>query len=242
MSDDRIVVTGAGRGIGRATAVRLARHGHDVALWARTEADLAAANDEITRTGGRARHRVVDVADPDAVADAAGDLAADGPLRALVVNAGGGRWRPFSELTAQEWRATLATNLDGAFHVLRALLPSLAGHEHAQVIVVGSDSSLYPFPGRAHYCASKAALRSLAETFRAEVRPLGVRVTTLLPSRVDTHFGGRVPGDRPGALSAEDVADVIRFVIDLPPHVELRELRLSAITETYGPFQEGAAR
>jgi serine 3-dehydrogenase len=237
VSTEWIVVTGASRGIGRAAATRLADDGHGVVLWARSAADLAAADARITAAGGRVRRHVVDVGDADSVARATRELRDIGPLRAVIVNAGGAaRWASFLDLTSAEWRATMATNIDGAVNVLRALLPALVEHGRGQVVVLGSDSALYPFPGRAHYCTTKAGVYALAETVRAEFREHGIRVTVVLPSRVDTHFGGRSPGDRPRALSADDIARVIQMIIALPPQVEVRELRLSSLAESYGPF------
>lgn len=236
-----VLVTGASRGIGRAVALALADAGHDLCLWARSASDLDEVAREARRRGARVRADVVDVSQPEQVRRAVGDLAAAVPaLRAVVLNAGGGRWAPLDDTTDEHWRATLATNLDGAFHTLREVVPLLRRHPGAQVIGLASDSALSAMPGRSAYCASKAGFVALLETARAELRGEGIRVTVLAPSRVDTHFGGKSPGDRPASLSPESLAELVRLVLDLPPEVELREVRLSAITSTYGRLPEHA--
>ena len=210
-------------------------------MWARDGRELEDVACIARDRGASVRTRVVDVSDPDAVSEAAAELAHDvQAVRALVLNAGSGRWSDLGDTSPDQWRTTIGTNLDGAFYCLQSLLPLLSRHPAAQIVGLASDSALEAMPGRAPYCASKAGLVALLETARAELRADGVRVTVLAPSRVDTYFGGREPGDRAGSLSAEHVAHVVRFVIDLPHEVELRELHLSAITSTYGRLPEHA--
>lgn len=237
-----VLVTGASRGIGRATALALAAAGHDLVLWARTGADLAATATEARARGVDVRAAVVDVGDPAAV-DGPGRASLDGlaALRAAVVNAGWGEWGALAETPPEQWRGIMATNLDGAFHSLQVALPLLLAHEHPQVVAMASDSSRFSYPQRAAYCASKAGFLSLMETLRHETRAQGLRVTNLLMSRVDTHFRGKQPGGRPSALSCEEVAGVVLTLLALPARVEVRELALSSITSTYGPYPETAS-
>ncbi|MEV5281823.1 SDR family oxidoreductase [Streptomyces sp. NPDC051994] len=235
-----IVVTGASRGIGKAVARRLARLGHPVVAWARSEEDLAALR--AADPDGRITTCRVDVGDWDSVARGVRtSLAGATALRGVVVNAGVGEWGEVGDLPGAAWQTMLATNVSGAFHTLAQLRPLLlARPEGSQVVTMVSDSALHPFPGRSAYCSSKAALASLTETFRREVRGNRVRVTALYPGRVDTHFRGRQPGDRPEILQPEDIAATVEHVFALPDHVELRELSICSIHSTYGPFEESA--
>ncbi|MET8759460.1 SDR family oxidoreductase [Lentzea sp. NPDC004782] len=230
-----VLVTGASRGIGAAVARRLAKSGFDLLLWARDQEALTSVAAEVGAV--RVRTAAVDVGDAtqvDAAAEALPQLAG------VVLNAGSGRWAPLGDVTPDMWSATVRTNLDGSYHVLRAVLPRLA----AQGLVVGmlSDSVRYPHAGRAAYTASKAGMAALLEVVRREVRESGVRISALLPSRVDTYFQGSYaeagPGTREGSLSADDVAEVVGGLFDLPGHVEVRRLELAAMTSTYGPFPE----
>ena len=230
-----VLVTGASRGIGRAIVERLSADGYGVILWGRSAADL----DEVAgRAGAHARVAVVDVADPQAVeaADAVslGDLES---LRAVIINAGCGKWKPISSISVGDWRRTMATNLDGVFYTLKSSISRLAGPPAGQVIGIASDSALYPFPDRAAYCASKAGMKSLLESMRLETRSRGIRTTVVFPSRVDTFFGGKRPGDRADALGANDIANVISVVLALPCHVEMREVLVAAMGSSFGPFE-----
>lgn len=233
-----VVVTGASRGIGRGVALRLAEAGQEVVAWARSAEDLASLAQE---AGGRIETACVDVRDPDAVNAAAAALYGDGvPVRAVVVNAGMGVWNTVPELDPADWRRMIDTNLSGAFYTLAALGPMVQEHPGGggQVIAMLSDSSWFAYPQRAGYCASKAGLEGLIESFRREVRPAGVRVTSIYPSRVDTHFRDREPGLRPEALQTSDIAELVQFLLGLPPHVEIRSLAVSSLTSSYGPFPE----
>ncbi|HEX5872177.1 MAG TPA: SDR family NAD(P)-dependent oxidoreductase [Longimicrobium sp.] len=229
-----VLVTGASRGIGRAVAEALAADGFDLVLWARAAAELDEARAAL-HGPVQVRTAAVDVSRPEAVAgERERSLAGLPGLRGVVLCAGVGEWAPLEETTPAAWRTMLDTNLGGAFLALREALPLLRAVPHAQVVVLGSDSGEVGMPGRTAYCASKWGLRGLAESLRAEERPGGLRVTQLLVSRVDTHFRGRVPGDRPGALTAAQVARLVSTVFAQDPQVELREIRMSSIHTPYG--------
>lgn len=238
-----VLITGASRGIGRAAALSLAAAGYPVILWARTAADLT----EVSRTieeqwGTPVRTAVVDVADPDQVSKAAAESLEDiGSLRGAVVNAGGGIWSPLEEMNTDDWRQVLGPNLDGAFHTLRTVLPYLRRRPGAQIVGLASDSSYNSFSGRGAYCASKAGFLSLMETARRETREDGVRVTVLVPSRVDTYFRGKQPGSRPEALTMTEVGDMVASVFTLPARIEVREIQFSSITSSFGMFPEVCA-
>lgn len=227
-------MTGASRGIGRAVAETLAERGIEVIAWARTRADLVSLGPT-----EHVRAVAVDVSDPASVLRGIEQsLGRDEALRAVVVNAGVGEWRPVSEVPPDEWDTILGTNLGGALHTLQAALPALHRHEDPQVVVISSDSATFAHPGRGAYCASKAALSALTECLRREERERGIRVTQLAPSRVDTYFRGKTPGGRSGSLQPADVAAVVAWVLSLPRHIEIRTLDMASIYSTYGPYPE----
>lgn len=238
-----VLVTGASRGLGRAVAERLGDAGFDVVLWARDGDQLAEVARVLEKSGVQARLASVSVEDPASVAAAAAATLDDLPgLRGAVINAGRGAWRPVAQLGFADWRDTVGVNLDGAFLTVEAALPLLLRVPGSQLVALGSDATVHPFEGRAAYCASKAGLHALMEVVRRESRGRGLRVTSLLPSRVDTFFGGRQPGDRPDGLTTEEVAQVVGQLFVLPSRVEVRELHLAAITAPYGPFAERQER
>ncbi|MBW8089235.1 SDR family oxidoreductase [Streptomyces hygroscopicus] len=240
--EDWVLVTGATRGIGRAVAFALAEAGYPLVLWARTGRELEEIAAEITaKHGTPVRIASVDVSVAAEVDKAVADsLAGIATLRGAVINAGGGIWSSIEEMAVEDWRAVVGTNLDGAFHTLRVAMPLLRGHRGAQLVGLASDSSYGSFPQRGAYCASKAGFRSLLETARRELRESGVRVTVLVPSRVDTYFRGKQPGDRPEALSRTEVAEVVTTLFAMGPRVEVREVQLSSIHSSFGPFPEVA--
>jgi 3-oxoacyl-[acyl-carrier protein] reductase len=225
------LVTGAGRGIGRAVALALGRAGAGVTGVARTASDLESLASEIQRAGGRAVSCVGDVRDPAVCAGAiARAREAHGRLQILVNNAGVGAHATVAETTDDQWQRILDTNLTAVFRLTRAALPELTrGGGH--VFMISSLAGANPIAGMAAYCASKAALDHFAACLMLEVRQQGVKVTTLAPGSVDTGFGGESrSGDASWMLRGDDVAaavlDLLRTRDDaLLSRVEMRPLR-----------------
>ena len=227
------LVTGAGRGIGRAIALELGRAGAHVTAVARTASELESLVRDIETDGGRALAFPADLRDAGA-ADAAVAAAASkaGGLQVLVNNAGVGGSASVAETSDELWDRIVATNLTAVFRLTRAALPHLAkrgGH----VFMVSSLAGQNPIAGMAAYCASKAALDHFSACLMLEVRQQGVKVTTLAPGSVDTDFGRGGPaglGRASWKLAPEDLA---RTVLDLLrqrddahlSRVEMRPLR-----------------
>jgi NADP-dependent 3-hydroxy acid dehydrogenase YdfG len=239
----RVLVTGASRGIGEAIALSLASAGYDLSLWARSEDALEMVAAACVERGAHVDAAVVDVTDAASVQAAAErTIASSGKLAGLVLNAGAGVWCPIERETTTVWDTTIATNLSGSFYVLRACVDALKEAEGGLIVGISSDSALYPFPSRAAYAAAKTGTRALLETARLELRGVGIRVSLVFPARVDTSFQGShhdaAPGTRPGALSADDVADVVRYLFTVPSSVEIREVHMASLTSPFGPFSQ----
>jgi NADP-dependent 3-hydroxy acid dehydrogenase YdfG len=236
-----VLITGASRGIGAACAAALAKARFDVVLWARSEPDLHATRDVCASHGVDARAAVVDVSDPQSVfGPGAASLAGLNSLRGCILNAGVGIWGNVTDFSVQDWRSVVATNLDGAFYSLKVSLPLLLQNPHGQILTMGSDSGLTGYPERGAYCASKSGLHGFLAAVRRETRGDGIRITNLVMSRVDTFFRSKKPGNRPNSLSVDDVARVVEWVFLAPSKVEIREVQLSAIAESFGPYPEAA--
>jgi NAD(P)-dependent dehydrogenase (short-subunit alcohol dehydrogenase family) len=197
----RALVTGGGRGIGRATAHRLAAEGATVVV---ADLDAAAAAAVAAEVGGEPL--VLDVADP------AGMAAADpGALDVLVVNAGIQTFAPVTELAAADWDRVLAVNARGGLLTLQLGARTVA--DGGAIVTTASIQGLLPNPLSAHYAASKAALLSLTRTFAAELAPRRIRVNAVAPGRIDTRLSelanaetGRITGRDPAAALAERLA------------------------------------
>ncbi len=234
-----VLVTGASRGIGAAIASALHQDGHGVILWARGSTELQRLADKLDATGTSVCWASTDVGDAQSVERAADrTLGNTRPLKGVILNAGHGRWRALSDVTLDDWSSTLSANLTGAFLTLQAAIPTLDMSAYPIVLGMLSDSAVCSFPNRAAYASAKAGLETLLETTRREYRSKGVRVSQIYPSRVDTFFSGSYesaqPGMRSDGLSADLVADTVRWIFRVPHMVEIRKIELSSINVTFG--------
>ena len=224
------LVTGAGRGIGRAIATTLAGAGAVVTAVSRTQSELDSLVQEIRARGGRAEAHAADLQDRDAPARAVAAAARQGRLRILVNNAAVGGFTPVAETTDEQWDRIFATNLTAIFRLTRAALPQLTdGGGH--VFMISSLAGQNPGPGMAAYGGSKAALDYFAHCLMMEVRQHGVKVMTVAPGSVATSFPDRTGHEGAGwMLSADDVAQAVLDLLRardgaLLSRVEMRPLR-----------------
>lgn len=225
MSKPTAVITGASKGIGRATALRLAADFEIVAV-ARSEDELDALAREITAAGGICHPRVVDITDPHAVNAALGDIDA----QVLVNNAGVGVIKPFIELTREEWQAMVDVNFNALFDVTRAVLPGMIRRRSGHVVVIGSISGRSAFVGGSCYAATKAAVQGFTENLMLELREYGIKVSVVNPGSVATDFSGFRSNDQSWKLAAEDVANAVASVIDTPPNVLIHRVEVRTLT------------
>jgi NAD(P)-dependent dehydrogenase (short-subunit alcohol dehydrogenase family) len=173
------VVTGASQGIGRVLALTLAGRGDAVVLAARNEANLTDVAAQIAASGGTA------LAVPTDEAMVAATVGRFGRLDVVVANSGiAGPSGPLWEADPQQWTDTLAVNVTGVFHTLRATMPAMFSNGSGAVVVVGSISGKRPLYGRTAYTASKMALVGLVRTLALEAGPHGVRVNLVSPGFV----------------------------------------------------------
>jgi short-subunit dehydrogenase len=217
------VVTGASRGIGRATAIRLAPQFAIVAL-ARNGAELASLAREIEAAGRICRPYVVDLTDPAAVSEALDGVNA----QVLVNNAGVGITKPFLELTRDEWTRMVDVNFNALFDVTRAVLPAMIARRSGHIVFVGSITGRTPYAGGACYSATKHAVMGLSESLMLELREYGVKVSVVNPGSVATHFSER--SDSSWMLAPEDVAEAIVRVVDTPADVLVHRIEVRTLT------------
>jgi NAD(P)-dependent dehydrogenase (short-subunit alcohol dehydrogenase family) len=175
----RALITGAGRGIGRAIALRLASDGFHVVCSGRDVAALEETVSLIEQAAGEASVLSLDLRDVAAVAELPRSC---GTLDAVVANSGvSGPVGPVWELEPEEWEATLRVNLTGGFLLTRAVLPDMLERGSGSVTFIGSTTTARPLPGRAAYAASKSGLVGLVRSLALDAGPFGVRVNLVSP-------------------------------------------------------------
>lgn len=229
LRDQVAVVTGGGRGIGRAIALRFAREGAAVVLAARSQRELASVAHEIERTGSRALVVPTDVRQEPAVAALVKRaLAEHARIDVLVTAAGVAGFGPVADSKIDDWDQMLAVNLRGAVLCCRAVLPAMMAQRRGTIITVGSVVTSRTLTGSAAYTASKYGLLGFSRVLAEEMRPHGVRVGVLSAGATDTPLWDAVTGapDRALMLKPEQVAEAALLMAALPPNATLEELRL----------------
>ncbi len=218
------VVTGAGRGLGRAIALELADAGADVACISRTAENAEKVAAEVRARGRRAWAHAVDVADAAAVQAAAeAVLATAGRVDILVNNAGITRDGLLMRMSDADWDAVLATNLKGAFLFTRALSRSFLRQRSGSILNITSVIGLRGNAGQCNYAASKAALIGFTKSVAREFASRGITVNALAPGFIETDMTGVLPAElRQTILSQiplgrfgqpEDIARAARFLV-----------------------------
>lgn len=200
------LVTGAGKNIGRATALTLARDGAAVMVNGRSDrAAVESVVAEITAAGGRASGWVADVSDEAAVAGlVAATTEAFGGIDILVSNAGLRRQTPLLELSLAEWREIMSVALDGAFLLSRAAVPSMIGRGGGAIVALSGISNHVGTPNRCHVSASKAGLEGLIRSLAVELAPHRIRCNCVAPGAVDTRRGASA-GALPQSLGDDGI-------------------------------------
>jgi 3-oxoacyl-[acyl-carrier protein] reductase len=200
------VVTGAGRGIGRAIAVAYARAGANVICAARSESEIRDTATTITRQGGRGTHFVTDIADAaGATRLFACAVQSFGGLDIVIANAGiPGESVCVESTDPESWRDTIAVNLIGSYHTARAAIPCLRERGAGKIIFIGSGMGHRGVPSRSAYCVSKAGVWMLVRVLAQELAPYSICVNELVPGPVQTDFiSGREEALRAGGSGGE---------------------------------------
>lgn len=237
------LVTGAGSGIGKATALALARAGAKVVALSRTAAEIEAVAQTIAAAGGEAMAVEADVTD-DAGMKAAVEkaLAAYGRLDIVVANAGiNGVWAPIESLTPEEWDQTISVNLRGTYLTIHHAVPHLEAAGGGAIVIVSSINGTRTFttPGASAYSVTKAGQVALAQQLALELGPRRIRVNAICPGAIESDIDdnterretekteipvdfpqGDIPLTRGEKGKASDVADAVLFLVsDASRHI-----------------------
>ena len=222
------LVTGASRGIGAAVANRLAAAGVRLGLASRSGDDLGLEGIVA---------RPCDVRRLDELeAIVADTVERHGRLDIVVANAGVGAYGPFLELSPEHLDEMVDVNLKGTLYAVRAALPHLLESGEGDIVTLASEAGRRGLPNEAVYCASKFGQVGFTRALDHELREHGVRCTNVCPGGVATDFAldegrGRTPDALPGMMTAEDVADVVMFVLTRPRSHRILETAFRPMTE-----------
>lgn len=239
VSGKLVLVTGASSGIGEACARRFAAEGAHLVLWARRHERLTQLGSDLERAHGiPVRLATVDVRERAVVNQTAAELVAAGQVPDILINNAGlaaGLSR-IHEGDVDDWDRMIDTNLKGLLNVTRAILPHMVTRRRGHVVNIGSTAGHMSYPKGNVYSATKAGVRALTEGMNLDMAGTPIRVSSVDPGFVETEFSEvRFRGDAQRAkavyhgfkpLSAEDVADAIAYVVNLPEHVNVVDMIL----------------
>lgn len=225
------LITGASSGIGKATALALAKAGINLALVSRSEKKLAVVADTARQTGVKVKAYEVDLAEIETVQEKISAIATDfAGIDILVNNAGMGYTGALSETPLSDWQQVLNLNLTSVFQCILGVLPMMRDRQKGTIINVASIAAQHPFPNWGAYSISKAGLVALSKTLAAEERAHGIRVTAICPGAVNTELWDsdtvHASFDRSAMLTPEIVAQSILHTALLPEQAVVEELTL----------------
>ena len=213
LKNKNALITGAGKGIGKAVAIALAKEGVNVILMARTQSDLDEVAKEVNALGVKSMTVIADVADITSVNTAVEKALAEfKTIDILVNNAGIAAFGKFLELEPSAWENIIKVNLMGTYYVTRAVLPNMIERQMGDIINISSTAGLNGNAMTSAYSASKFAVLGLTDSLMQEVRKHNIRVTALTPSTVATTMAKELKltdGNPDKVMQAEDMAELI---------------------------------
>ena len=229
-----VLVTGAGRGLGRELALAFARAGADVAAAARTLGQVEDTTAEIESLGRRGLALVADVKQEDQVrAMFEQTLERFGQVDILINNAGMAVYGPFVEQKAADWRAMIDTNLMGTLLCTQAILPAMLDRGEGLIVNISSVAGIHGLPNEAVYCASKHGVKGFTDALAVELKEKGIRVCGIYPGGMNTPFWDvqTYGGDRSRIMEPAQVAEMVVAVAAQPPGTLVREVILFPTNE-----------
>ncbi|MBM3211569.1 SDR family oxidoreductase [Candidatus Poribacteria bacterium] len=212
------LITGSGRGIGRAIVLTLAKAGCNVAIVSRTQNEISQVATEIENSGGKCLPIKADISEPLEVDEMIEEtLNTFGQLDIFINNAGIAIFKPFLELTQEDWDKTMGINLRGAFICCQKVAQVMIKQKSGAIITICSSASRKPYPNQMAYVTSKHGLLGLTKCLSLELKPYGIRVHAICPGSVVTKLNveARPDADISDWMQPEDIANLILMVLTL---------------------------
>ena len=213
------IITGGGRGLGKAVAIALANEGANIGITGRNEENLKNTVEEIKKLGVTAAYSVFSIDDEKAVKTGIDSLVQDlNGVDILVNNAGIGNFGTLEQMPSETWEQVIKTNLFGVYYTAQAVHPYLKEKGQGDIVNVASTAGLKGGPNMSAYAASKAAVVSLSQSMMAEWRKENIRVITLTPSTIASDMsiqGGLTDGNPEKVLQPEDFAEWVRDILKM---------------------------
>ncbi|WP_026951915.1 SDR family NAD(P)-dependent oxidoreductase [Algoriphagus mannitolivorans] len=235
MENKIALITGATSGIGKASAITLAKMGYDIIATGRRKDRLEDLEKELPSTS-RYLPLVFDVRDREKVGEILGSLPEDWKaIDVLINNAGNAHGMdPIQTGSLDDWDAMMDINVKGLLYVSKAIIPGMTERKSGTIINIGSIAGKEVYPNGNVYCGSKHAVDAITKGMRIDLNPFGIKVIGIHPGLVETEFSlVRFKGDDQRAekvyqgfepLVAQDIADIVEFVVNRPPHVVLADI------------------
>lgn len=224
------LITGAGRGIGRATALAFAKEGINLGLLGRSIENLEAVASELQSYGVKVSLATAEVSNMESVYAAVEKIRGElGPIEILVNNAGISKFGKFLEVDPEDWAKIIQVNVMGVYYVTRAVLPDMIEKNAGDIINISSTAGQKGAPVTSAYSASKAAVIALSESLMLEVRKQNIRVVTLTPSTVATDMAVELnltDGNPEKVMQPEDIADFMVAQLKMNPRILLKSAGL----------------
>lgn len=226
----KAIITGGGKGLGKATALAFAKEGINVAITGRSEKNLQETVAELKALGVNATYASFDVGNHAEVKTGIEAIIKEfGSIDILVNNAGIAAFGKFLEMDAKDWQSIMQTNVMGMYYVTREVLPHLISNKQGDIFNISSTAGINGNGGTSAYSASKFAVIGLSESLMKEVRKDNIRVCTLTPSTIASQMSldlGITDGDVEKVLQPEDFAELIVSALQLPRRAMLKSASL----------------
>ena len=224
------LITGAGKGIGKAIALALAAEGTNLAMISRTDSELKKVAEEAKKINDaiNVSYATADISDNHSVITAIEALKKEiGDIDIVINNAGIGKFGNFMELSVEDWEGIIKTNLLGSYYVIRAVLPEMKARKSGDIVNISSTAGLKGAPVTSAYSASKFGLIGLSESLMLEVRKDNIRVFTMTPSTIATDMAMNLKltdGNPDKVLQPEDLAEVLVSNLKLSRRVLVKDV------------------